>query len=100
MGERDAIQPFDRLESVSFRHDHPHRPAALRGQRSPIELVAYDDLRQTKRILEHPADWQRTAEHLLGIVVVITVIIDAANSLLWLREPDDLAQRYPLPDAH
>ena len=51
-------------------------------------------------VFQHAADRQRAAEQLLRVVVVIAVVEDAAQVLLRLRQPDDLAERHALPDAH
>ncbi len=93
-------QPFDRLEAVGLRHNHADRPAALAVEPFAIELVAKNDWRQVERVFEHAADRQRTAEHLLRIIIVVTVVKDAAQILARLREPDHFAQRHPFPDAH
>ena len=53
-----------------------------------VELVAEDHRRQVVGVFEHAADRQRTAEHLLRVVVVVAVVEDAAKVLLRLRQPD------------
>src|SRR5262249_42562827 len=65
-----------------------------------VQLVADDDRRPAVRVFEHAPDRQRTAEHLLRIVVVIAVVEDAAQVLLRLGPPDDLAKRDAFPHAH
>ena len=52
------------------------------------------------RILQHAADRQRTLEQLLGLVVVVTVVVDAADVLLHAGLPQHRPQRDAFPEAH
>ena len=92
-------QPFDRLKAVTFRHDDSHRTASLLCEPLAVQLVAENDGWQIERILEHAANRQRAAKHLIGFVIVVTVEEYPTKVFARLGQPQDFAERYTFPDA-
>ena len=93
-------EPLDRFESIIFRYHHADWATTLRIEPFSIQFVTENHWRQTGRIFENASDWQRTAKHLLGVVVVVTMVKNTPQLILGLSQPDNIAQGYAFPQPH
>src|SRR4030095_4373339 len=100
VGKNDLSEPLDGLKTVGLGHDHADGAAPRTVEPLAIEFVAKDHRRQIEWILEHAADRQRAAEHLLRIIVMKAGVKYQTQILTRLRKPDHLAEGHPFPDTH
>ena len=100
IGQHDPLEPLDRLVSIRVGNDDAHRRAAFRSQPVIVQFVAQDDRVFARRIFQDAADRQRALEPLSGIVIVVTVIENAAHVFDRTRQPDDVPQRNTFPQPH
>src|SRR5690242_6133396 len=97
--EHDVREPLDGLETIGFWHHQSDWSTTCAVESILVKFVKQDYQRQFEGVFQHTVNRQQTAEHLLGVVVVVSVIKDPTQILPWLLQRDYHAQRDTFPNT-